>query len=468
MAVLIKHLALGQQTLSLVEHELSQGGAKLTKPLGEMVRTVHLTKWNLIRIRQQQNRSYKEVCLPAQEKCRFLLYEVRPATSYQVRGLTNLKLLYTVPKFKKAVRAILSKKTKDSPAKPEDLVNASIQNAKGSKAKPEEAKVTPSSVPVKTEESCMINVIQQLTDNVELKISTVEMTELMTNVINFVVSEDGTDVETLRRAMYCQIQRVKMRECGIAMIQELLMKEQLIPSVKYSLLNGWLGLTRENKDLSGGIGHCLKHVQSVTPYLKAKVILAEAKVVNWAVEALRAYVIQAELPNKLKVGGKSSWNQGTYTWLRKLPRARFLLAILGMLTKYQSANEIGMTINSGLLATVLTLLQQVEPPKQRNPSLRHKECIAIYEDSVHKNKPQAVQLGGSELAALMKCGTRVVRGVDWKWGEQDFPPPGEGTVIGELDRDGWIRVKWDNGSTNSYRMGKEGEPRSDESCHKLL
>ena len=30
-------------------------------------------------------------------------------------------------------------------------------------------------------------------------------------------------------------------------------------------------------------------------------------------------------------------------------------------------------------------------------------------------------------------------------------------MIGELGEDGWIRVQWDNGSTNSYRMGKEGK-----------
>ncbi|KFM56574.1 E3 ubiquitin-protein ligase HERC2, partial [Stegodyphus mimosarum] len=57
----------------------------------------------------------------------------------------------------------------------------------------------------------------------------------------------------------------------------------------------------------------------------------------------------------------------------------------------------------------------------------------------------------------MKIGTRVVKGVDWKWGHQDGPPPGEGTVIGALGEDGWIRVQWDTGSTNSYRMGKEGK-----------
>ena len=30
-------------------------------------------------------------------------------------------------------------------------------------------------------------------------------------------------------------------------------------------------------------------------------------------------------------------------------------------------------------------------------------------------------------------------------------------MIGELGDDGWIRVQWDNASTNSYRMGKEGK-----------
>ena len=40
---------------------------------------------------------------------------------------------------------------------------------------------------------------------------------------------------------------------------------------------------------------------------------------------------------------------------------------------------------------------------------------------------------------------------------QDGPPPSLGHVIGELGEDGWIRVQWDTGSTNSYRMGKEGK-----------
>lgn len=32
----------------------------------------------------------------------------------------------------------------------------------------------------------------------------------------------------------------------------------------------------------------------------------------------------------------------------------------------------------------------------------------------------------------MMPGARVVRGMDWKWRDQDGNPPGEGTVTGEL------------------------------------
>ncbi|XP_055709356.1 E3 ubiquitin-protein ligase Ufd4 isoform X3 [Phlebotomus papatasi] len=53
-------------------------------------------------------------------------------------------------------------------------------------------------------------------------------------------------------------------------------------------------------------------------------------------------------------------------------------------------------------------------------------------------------------------GARVVRGVDWRWDDQDGHPPCEGTVSGEI-HNGWIDVKWDHGVRNSYRMGAEGK-----------
>ena len=52
----------------------------------------------------------------------------------------------------------------------------------------------------------------------------------------------------------------------------------------------------------------------------------------------------------------------------------------------------------------------------------------------------------------MKVGAKVMRGADWKWGEQDGGTLGIGRVIGELGEDGWVRVQWETGSTNSYRF----------------
>ena len=60
--------------------------------------------------------------------------------------------------------------------------------------------------------------------------------------------------------------------------------------------------------------------------------------------------------------------------------------------------------------------------------------------------PPPVPTYGPELAALMKPGTRVVRGKDWIWEDQDGG--GKGQVIeNKLTTDiGWIPVKWEDGS----------------------
>lgn len=57
--------------------------------------------------------------------------------------------------------------------------------------------------------------------------------------------------------------------------------------------------------------------------------------------------------------------------------------------------------------------------------------------------------------ALLPLGTRVVRGKNWKWNNQDSEGPG--TVIQHRKkRDGWLHVMWDNGSHNAYRYGESG------------
>ena len=60
----------------------------------------------------------------------------------------------------------------------------------------------------------------------------------------------------------------------------------------------------------------------------------------------------------------------------------------------------------------------------------------------------------------LEKGTRVRRGQDWKWGDQDGGILATGVVIGWATdvgaSDNWVKIKWDNGRQNNYRWGAEG------------
>lgn len=49
------------------------------------------------------------------------------------------------------------------------------------------------------------------------------------------------------------------------------------------------------------------------------------------------------------------------------------------------------------------------------------ECLIIFDDERLGARARGASLTGPELASLMKIGTRVVRGKDWKWGDQVSP-----------------------------------------------
>ncbi|XP_014350279.1 E3 ubiquitin-protein ligase HECTD1 isoform X6 [Latimeria chalumnae] len=89
--------------------------------------------------------------------------------------------------------------------------------------------------------------------------------------------------------------------------------------------------------------------------------------------------------------------------------------------------------------------------------------IGVCEDQLGKAAKEAEanlrrqrRLVRSQAQKYMVQGARVIRGIDWKWRDQDGNPPGEGSVTGEL-HNGWIDVTWDAGGSNSYRMGAEGK-----------
>eukprot|EP00042_Codosiga_hollandica_P039545 m.332455 g.332455 ORF g.332455 m.332455 type:complete len:630 (+) comp55637_c0_seq8:3-1892(+) len=53
----------------------------------------------------------------------------------------------------------------------------------------------------------------------------------------------------------------------------------------------------------------------------------------------------------------------------------------------------------------------------------------------------------------LTLGARVIRGPTWHWGEQDRQ--GLGTIILELDADGWVGVRWDHGGENKYQYSAD-------------
>uniref|UniRef100_A0A672HXY2 E3 ubiquitin-protein ligase MIB2 n=1 Tax=Salarias fasciatus TaxID=181472 RepID=A0A672HXY2_SALFA len=77
-------------------------------------------------------------------------------------------------------------------------------------------------------------------------------------------------------------------------------------------------------------------------------------------------------------------------------------------------------------------------------------------------KPRRRGSGGGGGRGSMEVGMRVVRGLDWKWGNQDDGEGHVGTVV-EIGRQGstttpdkTVVVQWDSGTRTNYRTGYQG------------
>uniref|UniRef100_W8AHF9 HECT-type E3 ubiquitin transferase n=1 Tax=Ceratitis capitata TaxID=7213 RepID=W8AHF9_CERCA len=532
-AVLIRHQSLGGLVLNVLERELSGVAvAKTPKQIVDMIRLIYQTKWSVVRIRQQLNRSYKEVCAPMLERLRFLLYEVRPAVSLEQEALRKLPILHRLPRFRHVVRRIIAEmrraKKQLACCKPEDIFNVTIQSqnvaqklhqshesllqsdgANTDTAEKDSGVITNESSSLTSatviipplrgnvsnenlldagENNVMLS--ERKTSNEEIKLQANELdfdedkkpsdeprlnndllrklrekwyfsgelnVPIMQEIVEFVMQE-VCDVETVRRAMYCQVQRYQIRRQGLEMLHGMLQVHGLLDAVQYNMLNGYLGLHLKSGNSKQATLNVLHDLNMITAFQKADLLLAQSRVLEWAVYELQRLVNQEliQLRGKYNSGNdKDNSNLGTYVFLKKLPRARFLLSIFGILAKDMSANELSLIVNHGTLGTVLGLLSQTgaEVPTVKNTY----DLSVVYEDTILKQKSHKANLTGAELAKMMKIGTRIVRGVDWKWGDQDGNPPGEGRIISEVGEDGWVRVEWYTGATNSYRMGKEGQ-----------
>lgn len=441
-AVLIRHQSLGPLVLAVLDRELTGISNKPPKPIIDVIKAVHQTKWNLIRTRQQLNRSYKEVCAPMLDRCRFLLYEIRPAISMEQSGLENLAILHRYSRFKtlvkKVIREMRNARNQLESGKPEDILNVTIQSQNSSiriqqnsmhqsqdKLEIIDPLQAPNEILVENKNDAIENVgggggggeytkrnaitptddvktptndtrktkdfdtTEQFINDVILKLSEKSLKKseslnsnesIIQQLVDFVM-QDLCDVETLRRAMYCQVQRYQIRKQGIEMFTELLnVSSGVFEAVRYNLLSGYLGLFF-NRIKQYSIDNILDDLSIITAFQKAEVIIKYSKILEWSIDELQKFINQEQIFGKQKYHlGKDNSNLGTYVFLKKLSRARFLLSVFGILSKDLGANELSLLINSGILGSILGLLRQTGGDVASNKI--GTELSVLYEDTI--------------------------------------------------------------------------------------
>ncbi|GIY42325.1 e3 ubiquitin-protein ligase HERC2 [Caerostris extrusa] len=453
IAVLMKHLGLGEMCIYLAENVNSL----MPSVVEHVLRISQQAKYCLIKARQDINSSYKEVCSPVFRQVSILFYEIRPAKSSEVEVFSKLRFYSVAPKWKHAIHKLIKNRR---------LSKVSKGKADSSSEKKE-----------KTGDMHIIS--QETLLSSSLCITNFQEMEMLANDIVAFALDSEVDVEGLRKALYCQkiknidnqirLKEQKYDKKDTTLYWVLVTRDKIISSVKYSLLTGWLGLIELGSNKIKQLPHCLDNINVIPPFDRIMIEIKCTSFMTWAIKELRSSVLQIETQNrKLTVTAqeKSGAKQKTSVYVKEadirntehafelFPLTRFPLIYIGLLFGDYRALETGLTISSGACALMQTILRILGP----KPDIEQDHTSHVYtvlEENFKKHKVQ-VPLTGPELAAVMKIGTRVVKGADWKWGDQDGPPPGEGTVIGELGDDGWIRVQWETGSPILIAWEKKG------------
>ena len=75
-------------------------------------------------------------------------------------------------------------------------------------------------------------------------------------------------------------------------------------------------------------------------------------------------------------------------------------------------------MHSGIFASIQSILGCLEKARNDDGDVTHPCPMAVVVDETRHHVTSIRNLTGAEMAKLMKSGTRVVRGADWKWSDQ--------------------------------------------------
>ncbi|KAL7983783.1 hypothetical protein Chor_000659, partial [Crotalus horridus] len=420
----------------------------LPKSVADVCRVVYQAKCSLIKTHQEQGRSYKEVCAPVIERLRFLFNELRPAVCNDLSIMSKLKSLSSLPQWRRVVQKIIrDKRKKKAPkqSKSSDVEESKIGNEEsdlGESCMISHSPMTADKRPLSDKWQPLINTVtgvhkyKWLKQNVQ---GLYPQSALLNTIVEFALKEEPVDVEKMRKCLLKQLERAEVRLEGIDTILKLAAKSFLLPSVQYAMFCGWQRLIPEGINIGEPLTDCLKDVDLIPPFNRTLLEVTFGKLYSWTVQNVRNILLDAS--SRFKELGIQPVPLQTITnenpagpSLGTIPQARFLLVMLNMLTLQHGANTLNLLLNSGMLALMQTTLRLIGPSSDN-----------VEEDMIAASRG----VSATVLEESRKESTPVQL--------PDGPPPGLGRVIGELGEDGWIRVQWDTGSTNSYRMGKEGK-----------
>lgn len=156
---------------------------------------------------------------------------------------------------------------------------------------------------------------------------------------------------------------------------------------------------------------CLTNVDLIPFEDRASLLALRKMLLSWCATQLQQVVYECE-------------SQAAEIELHS--KSRMVVFLVTLLNGATAAEEMEMVVALRAASLVLALRKLVSYPKEDSP-VKQEEMLAVLDEGANVRRSafasgdaasSATCLSGPEAAALMKIGVRVLRGPDWKWGDQ--------------------------------------------------
>jgi E3 ubiquitin-protein ligase HERC2 len=453
MASLLKHGRLVQVAMDIEnkaagekEVEEGQDTGHLPSQLCDVCKLVYEGKLRLMKEQHESAKSYDEVCGPPMERCYFLVNEIAPFKPSLLPLLSKWQVGSIRPRWQRVVKKLINwgrvKREEPPPCHGKEESKSSELLSEGSEGNSVMSDQGKSFHGHEKQEQDSLLLDPQSSHKFKWlrnKLADRESQSMLRQVKSFVLHSGETPMTAILDTLHTQIVRAEVRYRGLNLFLSML-KQDMLSCVSYFTLCGWKGCSDASSRMA--LTSYRSHIEHSPDYLQVQLELGLTELSQWSLCLLQRYTQQVD------TGCDLSTSSGAVL--------RFIVCGLSLLTDVHHAVGIATVLNNGILPLSQAIFRVCLPM-----SLLEKHSSEESEDSHEegeKHVPTATEeVSGPSILSRVVPGVRVVRGPDWKWGDQDGSPPGEGVIISEIDRDGWVRVRWNNGATNSYRMGKDGK-----------